>query len=593
MEQNEPRESAADVFIRSKAQGNTAFKAGDYQGAVTAYMQGIAGFEKPILTGDFAATLWSNTSLAHAKAEQWGLSLRASECALLCDSCHRKATFRQATAYARLGHGRAACRAFKWGLSRIAQDEEETREVWEASLSEAEEVREREAERVAARMKSILDESTTTECLSDLVLRQIGFDLDAVASGFVEGYGRGLVAKRSLQAGDVLVTVPQENTLSLATLARPEVGMRMHSIQLDKQTRVSPQTELALLLMEQLHSMEDSPNSVYLASLPDHVASPLLFEPDAIDALHDGQLADEVAWRHRAPILADWSKLCSTAFWCDPGAWDPAIFHLDAFTRAVSLLSSRALPDRANQSVLIPGVDLLNTPSEAVAEDELRGAMVELGYPGPGMQFRVSLLGSVSPGDQIFLSYGRGKPNKSWMVHFGFVMPDNPAEQVEVDLYRDGSLSVYHEAIIRTLEASRSLTLRGEFRLEEVEEEVWVGIWVAGLSVEDARDAFERLEAEEEQGGEAEAASMRHLACREESLPSSYSLLAGALQAFLDSRRSSIEEDEAALEALAGLMESDSAARQYEHENMASALHYRLARKRIVARARSTLKYVA
>lgn len=578
-------------FSEAKKQGNSAFKSGNYEDAIAAYGKGIAAQENPIMNGpddrDNAATLWSNTALAHAKAEQWGLSLRASECALLCDSCHSKATFRQATAYMRLGRGRAAVRAFKLGLSRIPKDDTEARGVWEAALSEANEVREREAQRMTERKDAIEAQDCGGEAssLSELVLRSVGFDPNDVAAEILGGYGRSIVAQRSLKAGDVLANVSREHTLSAATLAatRPEVAARMHSIQLDRRTRLAPQTELALLLMEQLHHMEDSPHAAYLASLPDHVATPLLFEPEALEALQDGQLADEVLWRHRSPLLSDWSKLCSTAFWLDPGSWDPTIFHLDGFLRSISLLSSRALPDSANQSSLIPGVDLLNTPSAAIAADATRGGSVELLHPGPG-QTKLCLQHDVGIGEQIFLSYGTNKPNKSWMMHFGFVMPGNPAEQVEVDLYRDGSLSVYHEAIIRWLEASRSITLRLGFEFEQVEEEIWIGLWVAGLPTAAAKVAFEQLEAEQENGGDLEATRMKQLACGEE-LPAGWRRLAEALEEFLSSRPSSVEEDEAELGALSGLMDSSPMAASYEVENMATAIHYRLARKRVVADA--------
>ena len=60
-------------------------------------------------------------------------------------------------------------------------------------------------------------------------------------------------------------------------------------------------------------------------------------------------------------------------------------------------------------------------------------------------------------GEQLFIRYGSGKMNKSWMVNFGFVMPANPAERIEIDLEPDGKKTHDLPRVLQLL--SRSVLL--------------------------------------------------------------------------------------------------------------------------------------
>jgi len=284
---------------------------------------------------------------------------------------------------------------------------------------------------------------------------------------------------------------------------------------------------------------------------------------------------DEIDWRHREPLEADYRILCNTTFWEDPASWDPRVYSLDAFTRANVLLSSRALPDAENASVLLPGIDLLNTPADAALSSEV--SCVTLEYPSPN-EFSIVLQDGVEAGKQIFLRYGSGRPNKVWMLNFGFVMPSNSAERTELDLFRTDELSPSQEGLIRALEGARSITLRLGFLEERISDEVWISLWVSSLPLERAVEELESV-------GEREEELIR-IACEEATRERSVALLRGILQSSLQAQRTSIEEDEAFLTKFwAGPpTEGESPARDLD-ENMASAVEYRLAKKALVREA--------
>ena len=151
----------------------------------------------------------------------------------------------------------------------------------------------------------------------------------------------------------------------------------------------------------------------------------------------------------------------------------------------------------------------------------------------------------------------------------------------QVDLYRYGDLCDYAESLIRGLEAARTITLRSDFSLEDLADDVWAGLWIVGLTDEAAREASDRLE-ESEAHGSRLLAMARSLESRERSCVT----LCSALNRFLSLQPTSIEEDEVSLGTLSALLESaPSSNNTSRHEDMATAIQYRLAKKRNAERA--------
>jgi hypothetical protein len=578
-----------------KEQGNACFKAGDLPGAADCYTKGLAAQDLPVTVGDSeAATLWCNRALVNAKRGLWGASLRDSECALLCEPTHAKARYRQGLAYLRLGEAAAACRALQQGATAAAPGSRQSSDM-RRTLAEA-----------AALLASAEQACPVANgvALARCILERAGFARSDVEVRDLPGYGRSLVARTKLPKGHTLVRLPAASAVSAATL-RPNsrCAQLLSPTQASPESRVFPRTELALLMLEAMADAS-SPHEMYFSSLPEHIASPLQFQSAALDALHDGQLVDEIAWRHRAPLITEYIKLCNTTFWTEPAVWDEKVFSLDAFLRANILLSSRSLPDNVEQSfgALMPGIDLMNTPSEGDEDSLPPRACVRLEYP-PGGGYDAVLESDCEAGQQLFIRYGSGKPNKHWMVNFGFVMPGNLAERIEVELWREGDLSQPHDELLRSLGAARSITLRLGFRESRVDDDIWVGLWVARLSEAEARAEGTRLAgalraavatvAEGVLGAVDLEDGVVATACGPDARPHNIELLKQALRTFLSTQRTSISDDTLELRNLAAAKQNAASPSgdgdPGMRANMRVAIEYRLAKKHLVAEALSAL----
>jgi len=231
-----------------KERGNAHFKEGDLASAINCYTEGIKMQKSPVMSkNDDAAALWCNRAVVHAKMNDWGASLRDSECAILCREKFAKAFFRLGFAHLRLGQGDAACRVLKRGLGMTSPKSREASDL-RGALVEAEAiVAEHQEETIAAA-------ACNNSCaVADKVLVSVGFRSSHVKADMLPMYGRGLVAQRSLLKGEVIATVDRSHAMSIRGLsAHSEAAKRMAKFQTTSETRVTPKTEFAVLLLEVL-----------------------------------------------------------------------------------------------------------------------------------------------------------------------------------------------------------------------------------------------------------------------------------------------------------------------------------------------------
>ena len=237
----------------------------------------------------------------------------------------------------------------------------------------------------------------------------------AVAPGPVESAGagtiRGMVAVRAIAAGEVVYRVPLARcvTEAAARATLPELS-----------ESISREAALACFLLAERAKGEASAWAAALAAMPERYDCLVAWsaaEAAALPADWRGFHAD-LRRRHLADLERLRGQLPEAAHLTEAGwTWAAAAVH----SRSMDL----ARPGGEGRLVVLaPGADLFNHSLDVAA-----GKSHRLSADGEAVE--VVATRAYAEGEEVFISYGK-KPNSRLLIGYGFVLPDNPHDRVEV-----------------------------------------------------------------------------------------------------------------------------------------------------------------
>lgn len=245
--------------------------------------------------------------------------------------------------------------------------------------------------------------------------------------------GRGAFATTAIAADELLLVVPATRLITPAVAAEAPAARFVHA------TWSGVTRDHILLAAFLVHARRTADRwwGPYVATLPhalpDH---PLFFSEAELAPLRGTGFVALLAAR-RERLVREWEQL--------RGAADGfADLECDEWLLARSLVTSRAFalgPARA--PTLVPIADLLNHAPTPAADWDIapdNGAFV----------LRAST--PVAPAVEVHDSYG-AKSNARLLLHYGFVLPDNPVEDCVIDLGDAGAHALVADADAPAMQA--------------------------------------------------------------------------------------------------------------------------------------------
>ncbi|VVC34513.1 SET domain,Rubisco LSMT, substrate-binding domain [Cinara cedri] len=255
-----------------------------------------------------------------------------------------------------------------------------------------------------------------------------GAILNGVEIHQFQDYGYGMKANKPITEGDKLVTVPKSLMMTEENISASPLW-KLHSQ--DMMLRNMPNVALAIfILVESLRKDKKSFWHPYLTTLPETYSTPVYFEVADLEALK-GSPAFEAALKLNRNIARQYAYFKKLFQLSD----DPASVILkDTFTYeyyrwAVSTLMSRqnTIPNSddppANVSALIPLWDMFNHHEGTLSTDFVKADNTCVCYANS----------SYLCNDQVYIFYGV-RTNADFLVHNGFVYPENKHDAVKIRL---------------------------------------------------------------------------------------------------------------------------------------------------------------
>ena len=241
-----------------------------------------------------------------------------------------------------------------------------------------------------------------------------------------DGGLRGLVTTKDVAAGDVLFSIP-------SSLALVSLDVIENSPARDMVEQLVEHELMAVALLERLRR-DDVPKCV-VDALPRRFEpgpSWLWSEPE-LEHLCSPQVAALSRWRHEEcrrlhqQIEPLWkaSRCCGTSPSFAEVEWAVAI--------VTSRMLSAASRTGATLPVLLPIADMMNHDD---ASPGVRFGLeaVEVAVAEEAVHYVCRSSGALARGAPVTFSYDTAAPNAHLLLHFGFVLEDNPNEIVEVDM---------------------------------------------------------------------------------------------------------------------------------------------------------------
>ena len=241
----------------------------------------------------------------------------------------------------------------------------------------------------------------------------------------VAGMGHGLVATRDVEAGEVLLSVPRELTLS-PTLYLSEIGstgpVGAQIAEAGKRLQQTAEGASCLLALALLHERalgERSKRALYVSMLPqpDSLEHSLLWEPSRVESLLKGSHLVERIRRLRSDLSREISGLMSDALVHEPATFPPEVYTEALYTWAHAILLSRALPVGGDRELTL--VPLLDFANHDASSPHVWRAIETSGEQG----FVALVAGSrVVAGEHVCIDCSRGRRRATWEYFFSYGM---------------------------------------------------------------------------------------------------------------------------------------------------------------------------
>lgn len=278
--------------------------------------------------------------------------------------------------------------------------------------------------------------------------------------------GRGIFAAARQEVGAPLLRVPASCLLTTA------VALRGPAAPFITATWSGRERDHILLAAYLLHarSVVDHPFAPYLATLPDRLPQHPLFFGEAELGLLRGTGFLALLGARRARLREEWRALRRDAAGLPDLDWSDWCW-------ARSLVTSRAFARQSGGApCLVPIADLLNHSLSPA---------VEWGFDDDSGDFVMLASQAAAAGCELCDSYGH-KSNSRLLLHYGFVLPENPIDECLLEL-PDGSLHILSPEPRDAEEGSVSAAAAGSLRLTRAKLAALCAMRLAGLAPAEER----------------------------------------------------------------------------------------------------------
>jgi hypothetical protein len=264
--------------------------------------------------------------------------------------------------------------------------------------------------------------------------------LDKLDVAEFESSGRGLKATGEIKADQVVLEVPRKLLLTLSDSVRshPELVKVFSDVTVWTVVSQLPDVILAIRLLFEKHSALNSPWMPWINVLPKKYNS-TLFWPNRELALLEGSNLYQMTKLHKQQLEAEYSTVFKqTLAKRFPLIFKPSQYSLDEFFWAMATIYSRAtdgVVDGGEQRYLVPMMDMANHSFEAVTKH---------GFDAKSNSFRITSTGDIAADSQMYINYGP-LGNAKLLHVYGFTVPNNPYDYVQLFLAMDPNAEIYEE----------------------------------------------------------------------------------------------------------------------------------------------------
>ncbi|XP_071715689.1 fructose-bisphosphate aldolase-lysine N-methyltransferase, chloroplastic isoform X2 [Rutidosis leptorrhynchoides] len=252
---------------------------------------------------------------------------------------------------------------------------------------------------------------------------------------YIEGAGRGAIAKEDLDVGDIAIEIPVSVIISEDLVCKTS----MFPV-LEKVDGISSETMLLLWSMKEKHD-SNSIYKFYFDSLPKAFNTGLSFGIEAVMTL-DGTLLLEEIVQAKEHLRSQYDGLIPSLCKDYPDIFPPEIYTWDEFLWACELWYSNSMKvmfsDGKLRTCLIPIAGFLN---HSISPHIMNYGRVDI--TTDSLKFPLSR--PCKTGEQCYLSYGN--LSSSHLITFYGFLPkgDNPHDVIPLENYSD-SPSGFHES---------------------------------------------------------------------------------------------------------------------------------------------------
>ncbi|NWI59208.1 SETD4 protein, partial [Calyptomena viridis] len=240
--------------------------------------------------------------------------------------------------------------------------------------------------------------------------------------------GRGLMATKALQAGDVIISLPEKCLLTTSTVLSSSLGRYIRNWK----PPVSPLMALCTFLMAEKHAGQESPWKPYLDVLPKTYSCPVCWEQDVVTLLPEPLRKKAQEQRTMIQELYTSSKAFFSSLQPLFAEDTATIFDYSALQWAWCTINTRTIymkhPRRECFSLepdvyaLAPYLDLLNHSPNV---------QVKAAFDEQTRSYEIQTNSQCRKYGEVFICYGP-HDNQQLLLEYGFVAMENPHSSVHV-----------------------------------------------------------------------------------------------------------------------------------------------------------------
>ncbi|NXC98401.1 SETD4 protein, partial [Certhia familiaris] len=259
-------------------------------------------------------------------------------------------------------------------------------------------------------------------------LKERGFEDSNLKPAEFWGTGRGLRTTKALQAGDLIISLPEKCLLTTGTVLSSCLGGHI----VKWKPPVSPLLALCTFLIAEKHSGEKSPWKPYLDVLPKTYTCPACLEPDVINLLPKPLKKKAQEQKRMIQELFSSSKAFFSSLQPLFTENTGTIFNYSALEWAWCTINTRTIymkhPRRECFSLepdvyaLAPYLDLLNHSPNV---------QVKAAFNEQTRSYEIWTNSQCKKYQEVFICYGP-HDNQKLLLEYGFVAMDNPHSSVYV-----------------------------------------------------------------------------------------------------------------------------------------------------------------